>query len=149
MSNTTVSGAEMASTEKKDVLWRISKFFRSFTIEPVIFMYIFSIFLVNGAEINTNLLMWKVCKIEMGLEDDVCENLSADENEDVQTDVQKRVNDLLLIYQWIGSAPALFYSLFVGSLSDSKFGRKPLLLFPIFGQVNNAGQVSHQGSSSH
>ena len=36
--------------------------------------------------------------------------------------------------QWIGSGPGLIFALFAGALSDD-FGRKPLLIFPILGDI--------------
>jgi hypothetical protein len=57
-----------------------------------------------------------------------------DENEDEENNVQRKFQSFEMIGQWIKSAPALVFAFFIGSLSD-KFGRKPLMLFPLFGSV--------------
>ena len=101
----------------------------------MIILYIFALFMVRGGGINTTLLVLKVCKYEFKLNDTVCENLDDEENAEDETRVQRRVNFIQMITAWIGSAPAIFYSLFAGALSDTA-GRKPLLLLPVFGQVH-------------
>ncbi len=42
--------------------------------------------------------------------------------------------DIQTVGQYLSGAPALIYSLFAGSLSD-EFGRKPLMMLPLFGCV--------------
>ena len=105
---------------------------RTISLEPVIFLYIIGIFLDRGAEVKTQLMLWKICRFEFGYNDTICDNLDADENDAIQSDVQTRANDFLLVSQWIGGVPVIFYSLFVGALSDD-FGRKPFIFFPILG----------------
>ncbi len=39
----------------------------------------FGMSIVSGSEVNTDMLIWKVCKDEMGYNDTVCEDLSTDE----------------------------------------------------------------------
>ena len=42
------------------------------------------------------------------------------------------VNTFKMKSEWIGTAPAFFYTLIAGSLSDD-FGRRPLLIIPLIG----------------
>lgn len=107
---------------------------RSISLEPVIFLYIVGVFLDRGAEVKTQLMLWKICRFEFGYNDTVCEDLDSEANDDLQSEVQTRANDLLLVSQWIGGVPVILYSLFVGALSDD-FGRKPFVFFPILGML--------------
>ena len=108
--------------------------FRTYNLEPMIVLYIFALFIVRGSGVNTTLLVWKVCRVELNLTESICDNLDEDENDSYEEKVQRRVNFIQLITAWVGSAPAIFYSLFAGALSDNS-GRKPLLILPVFGQV--------------
>ncbi len=131
---------------KKDLI----DFWNSLTLEPVIFVFSFAWSILAGAQLQTNLLMWKVCHLEKGYNETICDNLTLDEYEDIQTEVQKRVNNFDMVRyidkqvvnvliqahcqssEWIGRTPTLVYSFFAGSLSDD-FGRKPLLILPVLG----------------
>ena len=74
--------------------------------------------------------MWKVCHLEFGHEESICQNLS--EHKSVQAQVQIRTNNFEMVGNYLSTIPAIVYSFFVGSLSD-KYGRKPCILFPLFG----------------
>ena len=110
---------------------KLSRFF-TFHIEPMILLHILAAYMIRGSGLNTTLLVWKVCKIELNLNDTICENLN--DYSDYEGKVQRRVNYIQMVTSWIGSAPSIFYTLFAGALSDTS-GRKPLLLLPVFGQV--------------
>ena len=97
--------------------------------------------------LKTDLTISKICLIELGMNTTVCDNLN-DYNE-TQVDVQKRVNKLEmygdimcqvradyhynLIYYYY-QVPTILYAILAGSLSD-KYGRKPLTILPILGQI--------------
>jgi len=66
----------------------IVDFFKSITIEPVIFFYILGSYSVTGIQVTTNVMMYKICSVEMGLDDSVCENLG--DHLSVQEKVQIR-----------------------------------------------------------
>lgn len=82
--------------------------------------------IISGAQISTNLLMWKICHIQLNYTEQVCGNLSAGyfklsfhyslriylkeifmifsaANDDVQQEVQKYANNFLMTSQWISS----------------------------------------------
>lgn len=42
------------------------------TLEPVIFAFVFSNFVANGAQQNTNLLLRKVCTDKIGYNSSIC-----------------------------------------------------------------------------
>ena len=110
----------------------IKDFVQSITIEPMIFSMIFGMGLVAGSGMNTELIMYKACMLEFNYTEEVCENLDDPDNHDIEEEVQVYINNFFMIQQWIASAPAIFYSLIAGALSDD-FGRKPLLIFPLLG----------------
>ncbi len=114
------------------ILTEVKDYIKSFTIEPVVVFNILGISVIFGAQIDTDLLIWKLCHIELEYSEDVCANLSLDVNEDAENDVQRKLQAFEVIQQWINSSPTLLYAFFMGALSD-KFGRKPLMLIPLFG----------------
>ena len=68
----------------------------------------------RGAQITTNLLIQKICHEELNYPDDICTNLTNTGFEDYNTEVQKKVNNFLMVSEWIGRTPALVYSFFGG-----------------------------------
>lgn len=119
-------------------MWvKLKSFWDSINLEPLIFLFSLGWGIYTGVQTQTNLLMWKICHIEMGHPEDICQNLTLSENDDVQSTVQQRVNTFNIVGQWIGLLPTLVFSLFAGSLSDD-FGRKPLILWPTAGAVLSA-----------
>ena len=116
------------------LLTKIKYEFSTITIEPVVFFFVLSFQVDFGAQITTNLLLWKVCHLELNYTEDVCSNLTLNKYESINEEVQREVVDIQTIGVYIGAGPAFLYSLFVGSLSDD-FGRKPLMVVPLIGVV--------------
>jgi PCFT/HCP family folate transporter-like MFS transporter 1/3 len=110
------------------------RLWKSISIEPVLFVNVFGISIVMGAQISTNLLIWKICHLELNYPEEICGNLTDDAYKDVEEIVQADVNNFQMKSQWISSVPIIFFSIIAGALSD-EFGRKPLLIFPIFGNL--------------
>lgn len=50
-------------------------------------------YIVNGADWLTQLKLYNVCHREFGYNDTVCLNLDEEIYEDIEVDVQKRVNE--------------------------------------------------------
>ena len=115
----------------------ISETLQTITIEPVIFLFSLGTFILSGAQIPTNILIYKICYIELNHTKDTCEHLGDDSNELIQEEVQVLTNNFQMNAQWITSIPGILFSLYAGPLSD-KFGRKPLLMFPIVGYFFSA-----------
>ena len=67
------------------------------TLEPIIFLFIFGWAVLNGTKVDTNLLMWKICHIDEGFEESVCQNLSTAENDKIQSAIQIQVNNFELV----------------------------------------------------
>jgi hypothetical protein len=87
-----------------------------------------------GVPIQTNLQLWKVCHIEMGHNDTVCKDMNTYPYETVKNEVQIFSNDFSITDKWVSTVPAFIYVIFAGALSD-RYGRRPLLLLPLFGNV--------------
>ena len=100
------------------------------------------------AVIKTNLLIEKVCRVDLNLGSEICDDISNHQRE--QNIVQERVNDLNLYGVFLASVPwsvesffhswfyvyfcSILISLLVGPYSD-KYGRRPLLLVPLLGFI--------------
>ena len=102
------------------------------TLEPLVFMRAFGFLIVDGAQITTDLLLWKICHLELHHPEEICSNLTSYET--IKDDVQRQANDIQMVTSWLRSAPALIYTLFAGSLADD-FGFKPFILLPIIGEL--------------
>ena len=51
------------------------EFISGITIEPVILLMALAFSVMNGAQVQTNLLMWKICHVEMKYDEVICGNL--------------------------------------------------------------------------
>ena len=102
------------------------------TLEPLMFMRAFGQLIVNGAQITTDLLLWKICHLELDYSEEICKNLT--EYETIKDEVQRQANDIQMVTGWLRNGPALIYTLFAGSLADD-FGFKPFILLPCIGAL--------------
>ena len=116
---------------------RISAYIKTITIEPVIFLFIVGTYILMGSQIPTNILIYKICHIELNYTEEVCEHLGDDSNRDTEEEVQVLVNNFQMKANWIVAVPGIFFSLYAGPLSD-RFGRKPVLMIPILGTALQA-----------
>jgi hypothetical protein len=76
------------------------------SLEPVIFGYLFTWFVVEGSQMTTNILITKICRIELKYPEDFCNKMTSKENitktdETLQweAEVQRRVNDFEVMFQ--------------------------------------------------
>ena len=77
--------------------------FSFLSLEPVVFLVQFGRYALEGAQIQTDLLMWKICHLEKNYSESICSNLTLDEYDDINTMVQTRANNLLMVMQWLHS----------------------------------------------
>jgi hypothetical protein len=89
--------------------------FSSITLEPALLLMQLGRFILEGAQIQTDLLLWKICHLEMNYSSEICSNLTLDEYDNINNIVQERANDFLMISEWLISGPALVFSLFAGN----------------------------------
>ena len=61
---------------------------KSITVEPVIFFFLLGMFILNGAQVPTNILVYKVCHYEMNFTESICENLGDEANKDIEQEVR-------------------------------------------------------------
>ncbi len=132
------------------------------SLEPAIFWYLAAEGIILGAGVEKNFMIWKVCaafsritffppkqqfngqksldfsavsqmcRVELGYNETVCDNLEADEHEKATSIVQIEANKIAATDKLLTQWPAVFYVLFAGALSD-RFGRRYLICFPIAG----------------
>ena len=88
----------------------------SVTLEPVIFAFVFSNFVANGAQQNTNLLLRKVCTDKIGYNSSIC--LDHQSHSLIHLEVLKETNRYSLYLDLVGILPAVFYVIIGGALSD-------------------------------
>ncbi len=69
---------------------QLSKDFFDGTAEPVVLIFMTGFYILSGPEVPANVLMYKICIVEMNYTDSVCKNLTDPTHEDVQKDVQIR-----------------------------------------------------------
>ena len=79
------------------------KFYRSLTIEPVVFLHAMGLSIINGAQITTNLMIWKICHLQLNFDEDICSNLTHEANKHYEEIVQTEVNNFQMKSQWISS----------------------------------------------
>lgn len=71
----------------------VSKFKKSVTLEPVIFLYVFSNYVMFAAEQGSNLMMNKICELELGYNRTTCLSRGTD-FDDIEVEVQRYTNML-------------------------------------------------------
>ena len=81
----------------------LKRIWKDTTIEPVILLMGLAFSVLSGAQVQTNLLMWKICHLEKNYSESICSNLTLDEYDDINTEVQTRANNLLMVMQWLHS----------------------------------------------
>ena len=77
------------------MLEKILNFIRSISIELTVLFYAIGCGILNGAAIETNLTIWKICRIEFNYSETICTNITYYESENKV--VQKRC----VIYHFI------------------------------------------------
>lgn len=103
------------------------------TIEPGIFLFFLGEGFIQGAQINTDLLIWKLCTKDLNFTQDICNNLHLEVNDNYEIQVQRKLQEFELINQYIYTVPQFLCAIFSGPISDKLGRRKPLLLLPMFG----------------
>jgi len=103
-----------------------------FGIEAVAGLYVASTGLTSV--INLNLILDKICLINLNYSSSVCSNLGKEENELIQNKVQAEATTINMYTTLLAGIPVVFLTLIMGSLAK-KFGNKFLLAVPIFGLI--------------
>ena len=114
------------------VLTKLFSYLKIITLEPAVALMVFGMNLILGANIQVDLLMWKICHLELNYSEEICANITNEDYEDIFDEVQTESNNFLMISQWLGGGPNLAYTLFAGSLLD-QYGCKPFLIIPVIG----------------
>ena len=97
---------------------------KKITLEPTIFGLAFGCAIEAGAQITMNLLIEKICHNKLNYTKEICANFSNEGFEDdIKVEVQKELNNFLMVSQWIGQTPALVYS-FIGRVFNHNIKNK-------------------------
>jgi len=110
----------------------ISKVRSVITLEPAIFMCTLGYGLQSI--ISQNLMIAKVCLINLNITKEICDNLT--HNKDEEKEVQVITAELNMYLQILTAIPAIIVSLFLGPWSDQN-GRKPLMICAMLGTIIN------------
>ena len=113
---------------------RVKRLFATtISTEPVVLFLSLGNGLLYGAGVNTFLLIEKVCKHTLGYDEEICDNLSAEENEDANIEVNEYVNKFNLVGSLMYAVLTFFFNLFIGGFAD-KHGMKAVLYLTFVGK---------------
>ena len=84
------------------------------TVEPAIALVRFGIGAIEGGQIQSDLLLWKICYLELNYTEEICGNLTLDEYDLINDEVQAKANSFLMVKEWLIAGPALVWCLFTG-----------------------------------
>ena len=84
------------------------------TVEPVIALNRFGLGEIEGGQIQSDLLLWKICHLELNYTEEICGNLTLDEYDLINNEVQAKANSFLMFREWLIAGPALIWCLFAG-----------------------------------
>ena len=84
------------------------------TVEPAIALNRFGSGEIEGGQIQSDLLLWKICHLELNYTEEICGNLTLDEYDFINDEVQAKANSFLMFKEWLIAGPALIWCLFAG-----------------------------------
>ena len=84
------------------------------TVEPAIALNRFGLGEIEGGQIQSDLLLWKICHLELNYTEEICGNLTLDEYDFINDEVQAKANSFLMFREWLIAGPALIWCLFAG-----------------------------------
>ena len=85
------------------------------TLEPLIALTRFGFGeIYAGGQIQSDLLLWKICHLELNYTEEICANLTLDKYDSINDEVQEKANNFLMIQDWLQSIPPLIWCLFAG-----------------------------------
>ena len=99
-------------------------------MKPLLIIYMMSWAVTNS--VGTELWLYKTCTVNFNSSVEVCTNLTAPANQELNNKVQQTVNNYKLYANYM-DVPQVLVCLYLGPLSDR--GRKPLMLLPFLGHV--------------
>ncbi len=111
-------------------LKKLKTMFTHITVEPIYFAYAITFSMNHMA--SQELYIQKVCLVNMGYEEDVCDNLPY--NTDEQNNVQQVTAKFQTARRLMGLFMSLAITFLAGPWSD-RHGRKPIIILTIIGSV--------------
>ena len=84
------------------ILKRLKYEFTSITIAPFVLFFIFARQIDHGAQVTTNLMIYKICELELNYSKEICSNLTLTEYEEYNHEVQRQVATIQAAGHYIG-----------------------------------------------
>jgi len=125
-----VSIEKISDIYKMEMRNRLKSLFDSIMLEPVAFLLMVFVGMIMLT--SQELYLMKACKVNLNYTDAICDNIN--NHSEVQTATQKYVSEIQAYNGVLQSIPGIVLAFFAGPLSD-KIGRKPLLIFSLFGYL--------------
>ena len=88
------------------------------TIEPAVGLVRFGIGQIEGGQIQSDLLLWKICHLELNYTEEICGNLTLDEYDSINNKVQAKANILIMVKEWLVVLPVLIWCLCAGKCDE-------------------------------
>ena len=73
------------------------------TLEPFVFLVFFGWSAMNSVQVRTKLLIWKICEIDLGYDECLCQNVSS--NATIESEIQIKVNEIEIVSNWFSKVP--------------------------------------------
>ena len=91
------------SSVAMSILKRLKYEFTSITIEPFVLFFIFARQIDHGAQVTTNLMIHKICHLQLNYSLEICSNLTLTEYEEINHEVQREVATIQAAGHYIGT----------------------------------------------
>ncbi|XP_063917352.1 proton-coupled folate transporter isoform X3 [Zophobas morio] len=108
------------------------------TVEPTMVLYMMAF--MTTTVVEQAFFVNKACRVNHGLNETVCDNLTAKEYEDLNKQVQITVSDFHLWNDVAGHGGPIILALFMGAWSDKR-GRKLPLLIGLIGKLYYSAMI--------
>ncbi|RZC34752.1 MFS 1 and/or Sugar tr domain containing protein [Asbolus verrucosus] len=110
----------------------LSHYLKLITVEPTMVLYMMAF--MTTSVVEQSFFVDKACRVNHGFNSTVCDNLTLDEFEDLNKQVQITVSDFHLWNDVGGHGGPIILALFMGAWSDKR-GRKLPLLIGLIGKL--------------
>ncbi|KAJ1520490.1 hypothetical protein ONE63_003616 [Megalurothrips usitatus] len=129
--------ADAPSWSQMGLRQKIKHLYSNISVEPPLLLYIVPS-LLSSITIE-NMYLEKACRVSLNYNEGVCDSVTkrnvTNETEAFQVEVSETVAGMLVWQSALGTVFPIALVLCAGSWSDRRRRRKPLILFPLFGDV--------------
>ncbi|XP_036336698.1 proton-coupled folate transporter isoform X2 [Rhagoletis pomonella] len=104
----------------------MSPWYKKISVEPTMFLYMFAFMITSVVE--QDFFVQKACRVNNNFSDEICSNIKADENAYYKKEVQITTAKFLQIESIAAHVFPIILALFLGSFSDRRGRKFPLLM---------------------